>query len=122
MTRMKLLTKDVLDRLPELYSQEHTPDPIVQVKFFTPDSSWSWYVTEGSLVDENNVVCAGDARPADFLMFGLVVGQFTELGYVSYMELSNARGPLGLWVERDLHFTPQPLSQIKEKIKERGYA
>jgi hypothetical protein len=26
------------------------------VKFFTPDSSWTWYATEGSPVDENGIM------------------------------------------------------------------
>ena len=33
---MKLLTVEVRQRLPRLYSQEKTDDPIVNVKFFTP--------------------------------------------------------------------------------------
>ncbi len=30
--------------LPALYSQEGIADPTVRAKFFTPDSSWTWYV------------------------------------------------------------------------------
>ena len=32
---------------------------------------------------------------------------YPELGYVSIEEISGVRGPLGLPVERDLHFDPQ---------------
>ena len=35
---MKLLTEELRQRLPPLYSQEDTRDPTVH-KFFTPDSS-----------------------------------------------------------------------------------
>jgi hypothetical protein len=31
------------------YSQEDNRDPIVHCKFFTPDSSWTWLATEGSV-------------------------------------------------------------------------
>jgi len=33
---MKLLTKQILKRLPPLYSQEKVADPVAQVKFFNP--------------------------------------------------------------------------------------
>ena len=45
---MKLLTQELRRRLPPLYSQENTEDPTVHCKFFTPDSSWTWFATEGS--------------------------------------------------------------------------
>ena len=44
---MQLLTEELRAQLPKLYSQENIPDPIVHLKFFTPDSNWTWYVTEG---------------------------------------------------------------------------
>ena len=43
---MKLLTQEVLRRLPALGSQT-AEDPIAQVKFFTPDAEWTGYATEG---------------------------------------------------------------------------
>lgn len=45
---MKLLTEEIRKRLPPLYSTEETPleEKIAQVKFFTPDSSWTWYAVE----------------------------------------------------------------------------
>ena len=45
---MQLLTDELRQQLPPLYAQEHVADPVVHVKFFTPDSSWTWYATEGS--------------------------------------------------------------------------
>ena len=44
---MKLLTEELKKTLPRLYSQENDPNPVVACKFFTPDSNWTWYVTEG---------------------------------------------------------------------------
>jgi Protein of unknown function (DUF2958) len=44
------------------------------------------------------------------LCFGLVDGHERELGYFSLDELEDVRGSMGLRVERDLYFTPCPLS------------
>ena len=58
---MKLLTKEIADRLPPLYSQEERGDEaIAQVKFFTPWTSWTWYASEYD--------------PVERLCFGVVVG------------------------------------------------
>ena len=45
---MVLLPKEIEEKLPPLYSTENiaTKDKIVKIKFFTPDSNWSWYVVE----------------------------------------------------------------------------
>ncbi len=46
---MKLLTEEIIQRLPKLRSQEdkNPQDVRVIVKFFDPTGSWTWYVTEG---------------------------------------------------------------------------
>jgi DUF2958 family protein len=64
------------------------------VKLFTPGGSATWLLTE--------------LTPDAGLAFGLCdlgCGE-PELGYVSLIELSAIRGPLGLPVERDLRFVP----------------
>ena len=44
---MKLITNKIRKKLPKLYEQESKGfNAIAYVKFFTPDSNWSWYVTE----------------------------------------------------------------------------
>jgi len=95
---MELVTKELREQLPPLYAQEREADPLVVCKFFTPDSSWTWYVLE---FDERDV------------FFGLVIGFEQELGYFSLSELQDARGPLGLPIERDLHFQPTRLSVVR---------
>ena len=97
---MMLLTKEIRAKLPPLYSQEKVKDPMVWVKFFTPDSNWTWYATEYS--------------PEEQIFFGWVVGFEKELGYFSLKELESARGPLGLAIERDKWFKPMPLSEVKK--------
>ena len=48
------LLPDILkERMPALYSQEQERDPLVVAKYFDPVGSWTWYATEGSLVDED---------------------------------------------------------------------
>jgi hypothetical protein len=48
------------------------------------------------------------------MFFGLVIGFEQELGYFSLSELQHARGPLGLPIERDLHFQPTSLSVVRK--------
>lgn len=102
---MQLLTKELRQQLPPLYAQEAEDDPVVHAKFFTPDSQWTWYVTEGSP--------EGD----DFRLFGYVRGLESEWGYFLLSELEQARGPLGLPVERDLYFRPGRFTAVLEAEK-----
>jgi len=97
---MDLLPEEVRSRLPPLYAQEHSADPIVHVKFFTPDANWTWYATEGS------------AEEDDFIFFGYVIGHESEWGYFSLSELKSARGPMNLPIERDLYFHPAPINEV----------
>lgn len=98
-----LIPTTLLSEIPDLYASENETDPLVRVKLFTPDSNWSWFITEVSQSD-------GDT------CFGLVVGLEVELGYFSLSELSQVRGVMGLPVERDLYFTPKPLSEVQKEV------
>ena len=119
---MKLLTKEILKKLPALYSNEKNPDPVAVVKFFTPWTSWTWYATEGEPVDAEGVSRSefiayktpGEFKPVDFRFFGLVSGHEEELGYFVLSELESVRGPFGLKIERDLYFDPTPLSKLRK--------
>ena len=79
-------------------------DTKAKVKFFTPDSNWTWYATDFDGED---------------IFFGLVIGLEIELGYFSLAELESVRGPYGLPIERDLHFQEESLEVLKRK-HERG--
>ena len=92
MAKMMLLTKANRKALPKIGEGDGT----AHVKFFTPDSSWTWFATEFDGED---------------LFFGLVDGFEKEIGYFSLSELKKARGALGLPVERDRYFTPQKVYQ-----------
>ncbi len=96
---MKLLTKELEAKLPPLYSQDGKGgEALALVKFFTPDSSWTWYATEYD--------------PVERVFFGLVDGLEKELGYFSLDELESVKGPLGLSIERDIYFEPTRIKEL----------
>ena len=96
---MMLLTKTNRTSVPAMRSTEHDSDPVVQVKFFDPTGSFTWYATEFDGEDQ---------------FFGYVdSGRGGELGYFSLRELSSHRGRFGLGIERDRHFSPRPLSEVR---------
>jgi hypothetical protein len=97
---MELMTKAILAAIPPLYAQEKLGEQaVVYVKFFTPDSIWTWYASEFD--------------PQEGRFFGLVVGAVTEMGYFLLADLENNRGPLGLPIERDLHFVPKTVAECR---------
>ena len=108
---MKLLPKEIRETLPPLYAQDGKGGKaIVYVKFFTPSSSWTWYATEGEpVLDELG-------KEVDFRFFGLVDGHEKEFGYFVLSELEEVRGPMGLPIERDLHFKPKTFEEIAPEM------
>ena len=94
-----LIPKEILETLPDLYASEDITDPLCQVKLFTPDSNWTWYIIE--LSKEDGSTC-----------YGYVQGLESELGYFSLEEVGHVRGALNLPVERDLCFEPATLSEV----------
>lgn len=108
-----LLDDESRNKLPQLYSQESKGlAALAQVKFFTPDSGWTWYATEGSPVDIDGNYDT-EKQKVDFIFFGLVAGHEVELGYFVLSELEAVRGPMGLPIERDLYFEPKTLKELK---------
>ena len=107
----KLLPAEIRKKLPPLYGQEDKGGKaIVFLKLFTPDSGFTWWITEGSPVKDEN------GKEVDFHFFGLVEGQFKELGYISLKELERVRGPMGLPIERDIHWKPKTLDEIAPEM------
>lgn len=104
MAPQKLLTEKLREQLPALYATEATPmsEKLAVAKFLTPDSNWSWYACE---FDGNDT------------FYGYVQGFESEFGYFSLSELQEARGPLGLPIERDLYFEPTPLVELDSRLK-----
>ncbi len=100
-THEQLLPNEIRAALPPLYSGEKLGlNALAQLKFFSPDSGWTWYASEFDGED---------------LFFGLVIGFEIELGYFALSELMEVRGVLDLPVERDRHFTPETLGELQTK-------
>jgi len=95
----KLMTKKLESEIPPLYSTEKKAkkDIIVHAHYFTPFSSWDWYITEYDGKDT---------------MFGLVKGLATELGYVSLKELESQ----GMNIERDRYWGKKSLLKVMDEL------
>ena len=110
---MKLITKEILSKLPPLYtnSEKSMEEIKVPLKLFNPAGAGTWYITEYD--------------PEEKLAFGFVnLGdpEMAELGYVSILELGNYRGPFGLGIERDMHFGYEhTLKEVFDTVKSGGH-
>lgn len=103
---MILLTQSQRARL---LANGRTPDAdhIPVVKFFNPFGQGTWLATE---LDED-----GDT------VFGLADLGYPELGSWSLSEMAAIRLPLGLGIERDLHFEGRyPISVWAEAARTEG--
>lgn len=101
---MTLLTEILKKQIPALYSTENIPpeEVVAVAKFFNPMGAGTWYVIEGEELD------------GDFIFFGLVELHEQEFGYFSLSELESIALPLGLKIERDIHFTQEKISKFLE--------
>ena len=108
---MKLLTQEIRRHLPALYAQDGKGGKaIAYLKLFTPDAGWTWWITEGSAINDES------GHEVDFQFFGLVEGHEKELGYFNLSELEEVNGPMGLPIERDLCFKPKTLAEIAPEL------
>lgn len=97
---MKLLTKELIKKLPPLYANEakKISDPMVYVKFFALGSDWTWYVMEFDGLD---------------CFWGMVHGFEAELGYFNLSELESLYYGTIPRVERDLNWKSRRLSELE---------
>lgn len=95
----KLIPPAAAASVPPLMSQDGEGfGATVHIKLFNPCGSQTWWITE---LDPKT----GEA-------FGYVTGMGDdEWGSISIPEIVKVRGPLGLGIERDLHFRPMPLRE-----------
>jgi len=104
---MDLLTQSLRERL--LNNGTCEADHVPIVKFFNPVGAASWLFTE---LDSDGDTLFGLCD----LGFG-----FPELGCASLSEIASVRLPLGLTIERDLHFAAKhPLSVYAEAARLHG--
>ena len=94
---MKLLTKEIRAKLPELYSTDDNAEAKCIVKFFDAMGSWAWYGFEFDGTD---------------LFFGLVDGFEKEWGYFSLSEIES----VGARIERDMYYTSETKKELSERL------
>ncbi|MER8583116.1 DUF2958 domain-containing protein [Mesorhizobium sp. M1423] len=100
---MILITDPLRARLLANGAADADIDHFPVVKLFNPTGAATWLLTE---LDADGDTLFGLCD----LGFG-----FPEFGNVSLAELASAKGPLGLGIERDLHFQARfPLSVYAE--------
>lgn len=108
---MKLLTETIRRQLLKNGANRREDKDYPPVcKFFNPTGAATWLISEM------------DPEEPDIL-FGLCDLGFgePELGSVRLSELESVKGPLGLGIERDIHFTGEhPLSWYADRAREAG--
>ena len=92
---MKLITKPILERLPQIGDTTSDDNPMVWVKLFDAWSQWTWYLIEFDGDDE---------------CFSYVKGLESELGDFRLSEIQSLCRPHQ--VERDRYFKPCRLSVL----------
>ena len=125
---MKLVTKEIAQQMPRIYETDGDDERDVVAKFFDPMGTYTWYALEDigsppykfelyaleadALVDGEWTELTGDnyEDADDIKFFGLVDGQFSELGYFTLSQLESVGG---IGVERDRHFSNRTLSDVK---------
>ena len=93
---MKIMTKALEKKLPPLGSDSSK----AFIKWFTPDSNFTWYVME--------------YNPETGECFGLVEGLEKEFGYFNINEIKTLRGKFGLPVERDTYFETTSVKELNQ--------
>ena len=89
---MNLLTQELLKKLPPLgHSIDTKDEPQAIVKWFTPDSNFTWYVAE--------------YNPENGMCWGLVDGLAKEFGYFMLDEIQSLTA----------HFSSRTLKKPQEK-------
>ena len=109
--KQELLPQSIRKTIPPLYAQDGKGmDAIAHIKFFHPYGNGVWYLTEFD--HDGGDTCFGWAE---------ILPGCGELGYFSLTELESLEARIngqcipGLQaIERDIHFTPTPLSRIPE--------
>lgn len=101
---MKLMTKEIENRIPALYFNDGKDAATVKihVKFFSPYGSGVWYATEY------------DPESQMFFGFAQMFPGGGELGYFSADELKSVRGSTGIPIVRDINFGDHTLREVMD--------
>lgn len=97
------MTKEIEKRARAQFERGSDFDQMVVAKFFDPTGSWTWYLMNQDPADPD-------------YHWGIVDGFAVECGSFSLSELRAYRGPLGIGIERDKSFKPEPARVIWERL------
>lgn len=105
MIKEKLLPKELLKKFStfeelDKQTERGETDYMILAKYFYPDFSWTWYAI------------AYDKEAEIF--FGLVDGDFVELGDFALSELMENKGKFGCEIERDFGWQPKKVSEVRK--------
>ncbi len=108
---LRLLPYAIRENLPILGSQRKLGGRAkALVKWFTPDGSLAYYITEGSARR------TPDGKAVDYLLYGLVVGRDRRFDYFWLSDLMRYHSPRGMRVERDPRWRPKRLDKITPRM------
>jgi hypothetical protein len=100
----KIMPKELSSKVPSLGSQDGKgKDAIVYAKFFDPQGSATWYMTE---FDPTTGEAFGYAD-----MFGSGDSQSAEMGYFNVWEIGQTMGKMGIPMERDNYWTEKTINE-----------
>ena len=96
---MKLLTKEITEKAQKQYDKgSDLEGQMVVAKFFNPAGRGTWYLM--NLADDKDYA------------WGIVDLFAVEMGSFSIKELSDAKLPFGLNIERDMYFEPVKADEL----------
>lgn len=101
---MELFTKEIIEKAKAQYHLgAEMENQVIVAKFFNPAGAGSWYLMNMDPDDEE-------------YCWGIVSLFQVEMGSFSKSELENFKGPLGLGIERDLHFETINSKELWQKL------
>lgn len=104
---LRLLTKEIENKLQSQYTQGSSFDQLIICKIFDPCSQWTWYLMNQ------------DPDNPDYL-WAIVRGFEIEMGSVSLSELESLTNKIGLGLERDLYWESITAKEVWERLNGDG--
>jgi hypothetical protein len=92
------------------------------IHYFNPYGAGEWWISEALPLNADGEPCAAEDAE-DWHMFGFAFlgdPSCAEYGYVLLSQLREVKiriGSLALPLERELHWTPEPLAAIRDRVR-----
>ena len=114
---MKLLTKEIIKKMPHPGEIKDAKTAPIIVKFFGGGSYTLYVIAASAFIKDGGEVKLADMEGKDVIdiqLFGYVTGlQCDEWGYASFNELKELKfPPFGLGIERDMYFGNCTVAEI----------